>query len=384
MKVLFINHAGVLGGAAVSMLDVLQTMEKLGMEVEVVSAGSPADAANMLRQRGYSVKTVPGVMSAGGYNGGVTLTQPLSWAANKLYVFRAKKCLERYIAQSDSDVVMVNSMTLYYVGRLAKRYGKKAVCFQRETITEGPAGNRIRRQMAKYFDAIVCISEYDRGHFVPYGVKTFVIYDKIDMQQYSGLQSAPNAGKILFLGGFNRLKGTMTALRACAMHKTLQLYIAGRHNGRIIGLRDCRGIAAKLRLLLYGSYENVCRRYIEKQGMGSRVTVLAPRQDVQALYEECDVVLFCPTKPHQSRLIYESAAAGRPIVVTGYPQLQEFAYGHVLTCRPGDIRSCADKLVQALQSCPDYETIRKDIQKKHDQNTLAQELETLLREVAKL
>lgn len=381
MKALFINHAGVLGGASVSMMDILNAIVRNGDTVEVVNADKPQSTVDLLRHRGFTVHTVSSVMSLAHYNGGVTNPFSLPALSNLRQVLKSAKRIEALIAASDCDTVLVNSMTLFYVGKIAKKYGKRTVCFQRETFPKGWRSRRIRAEMARYFDAVVFISQYDKQQFDAYdSLKKYVVYDKIDIEKFAVSHQTMSHNTVLFLGGFSHLKGTLTAIKTIERMPDSRLLIVGKSNG-VKRLKDAGGMMAKLRILFRTDYENRCWRYIHRHRLMDRVQVLSPTAEIEALYAQANVVLFCPNKPHQSRLIYETAACGIPIVIADYENTREFEYDHVLTYRRGNVENCVKQLYRAFTTEIDVETLKHCVEKKHDVKTLSSELKCLLAEV---
>lgn len=387
MKVLFLNHAGVLGGATVSMVNILNALRLAGDKVEIVCRSTPHDTIDMLLKNGYTqIYPIKWVMSHPYYNGGVTNRLSLSYWNCVRNVIYAGREIERIIAQSDCDVVMVNSITLFYVGKIAKAYGKKAICFQRETLPQTNTSKKIRKIVAETFDGVVFISSYDLHQFdlYPHILKK-VIYDKINVDNFANLdqREAINGGKrILFMGGISQLKGTHIAIEAL---KYLPGYILSIVSGGRLESPSCK---SNRFCFSYGgsknSYLKKCSEIASKSGVLDRLEYLPPIQNVEQYYQNADVVVFSPTVEHQTRLIYETGAAKKPIVVPDIAHLDEFSYGHVFRFKMADPASCACAILKAVKATVDYEEVCCDIYAYHDSRTLDEELKGLLEEIKRL
>ncbi|MBQ2968287.1 MAG: glycosyltransferase family 4 protein [Clostridia bacterium] len=372
MKILFINHAGVWGGSSVSMMQLANALKNRGDSVSFLNTTKPEDTCKRLEKDGFSVQRVPWVMSNPYYNGGVTnLLSPSFWSSMR-HVCKTKKIIENCIKNSDCDLVIANSLTLFYTGAIAKKYGKKAICLQRETLPDTLYASHIRKQMAAHFDGLVFISAYDMHFFDKSDIFKTVLYDKVDFDLYDkqeGFLNSDNPKKILFLGGINRLKGTLTALKALKETENCKLLI--------VSSKTFEEAQAQ-------SYAKTCLMYIRKHGLADKIEIVPPTQQVEQLYAACDTVLFSPTKAHQTRLIYEACAARKPIVVPDYDNLKEFMYGHVFAYRKDDPKSCADALRNAMAGEIDFDKAYAACKAKHNATDLEAEMQAIFDEVNKL
>lgn len=383
MKVLFINHAGVWGGASVSMEHILDALLDASHTVEVINHSVPSTTMDILQKRGFQVYPIRWGMSHPYFNGGVTNRLQLSYWSAIRNIRHAERQIERIIAQSDADVVMVNSMTLFYVGRLAKKYVKKAVCFQRETFPDTAFSQRIREKMASFFDMIVYISCFDREQFSQFpSVCKQVIYDKINISEYANAlqkkSSDEGMKEILFLGGISELKGTHIAISALTQLPDFRLNIVSDKPLEPVSLR---GSVTKRHI---AKYRDDCCKLAAEGGVLGRIRILPPTKQIARYYAESDVVLFAPTVAHQSRLIYEAGAAHKPIVVPDMKNLDEFCYAHVFRYSASHPETCAEALLKAVAAQINYDSVQKCLLLNHDSRTLDEEIKRTLEEIEKL
>lgn len=379
MKVLFINHAGVWGGASVSMEHLVDAFHTAGCTVEIVNRSVPSTSVDVFRQKGLNVYPITWGMSHPYFNGGVTnFLQPSYWSAI-WNIYHARKEIERIISESTADVIVVNSMTLFYLGSSAKKYGKKTLCFQRETFPDSWYSRVIRKRMAESFDMLVFISQYDKNQFEMYTKPhKRVIYDKINIAEYSALcQGGQRRGKknILFFGGISRLKGTHIAIQAL---KQLPEYTLSIVSSVDLNNAEYRSGISGGRKSAYWKY---CRKLAMDDCVRDRIRILPPTKEVAKYYAEADVVLFSPTKAHQTRLIYEAGAAQKPIVVPDMKNLLEFQYGHVVCYDAEYPETCAKAIEKATHMEITFDEVTDAIRRNHDTRSLKEEINQLVEEV---
>lgn len=310
-------------------------------------------------------------------------------------MFFNKKKIRKIIEESDCSIVMVNSMTMFYLGKIIKQYNKKAICFHRETFPAGLRSKIIARQMEKYFDRIVCISEYDVKSFNA-SKKIELIYDKVDIEKFELAASMREEirrkenldGKcILFLGGLNRIKDTMTAIKAVRKLSGCLLIICGTDGKEDkVKLKNLSGFKSKIRYLSGKNYEAKCINYIAKHNMWDKIRLYGYMPDIEKMYAACDIVLFCAEKAHQARPIYEASVCRKKIVVPDFKNFQEFSFENVLKYRCKSAESLAGVLQSSLQDDEKsfFEKVEiNDIKKRFGLQGLKEEIGFLLDEVSK-
>ena len=97
-----------------------------------------------------------------------------------------KKEVEKIIRIHKPDIIMTNSMTLYWINKIAKKWRIKNLCFHRETYAKGLFGLRtffIKKGLSQA-DAVCFISRLDLIKSQDVDTKKIVIFDKIDEEIY--------------------------------------------------------------------------------------------------------------------------------------------------------------------------------------------------------
>ena len=227
---------------------------------------------------------------------------------------------------------------------------------------------------------LVFISQYDKNQFEMYAKPhKRVIYDKIDIAEYSalcqGVQRCRGKKNILFFGGISRLKGTHIAIRAL---RQLPEYTLSIVSGVDFNDVEYRRRISRGRKSAYWKY---CRKLAMDDSVRDRIVILPPTKDVAKYYAEADVVLFSPTKPHQTRLIYEAGAAQKPIVIPDLNNLLEFQYGHVVCYDAKHPETCAKAIEKTAHTKISFDEVMDDIRCNHDSRSLKEEIKQLVEEV---
>lgn len=240
--------------------------------------------------------------------------------------------LARLIAKLSPRIVHYNAVTLAPYIQLARRQRSKAVAMVQETPIRGFCGLRtawLKRMLAKA-DATLFISNFDKvawGHGSSQTAN--VLPNWVDLREFHLHHHTANirrnlgiplsATVCLFLGGVSELKGTLTAVRAveeASKYRDIYLILAG-YSAAALTNPSPKTYA--------GSVQSAMAR------LGTRVACVGCVSDVVSLYTACDIVLFPAAKPHQSRPMIEAGAMGKPVVISCFPQLDEFC-AHGINC----------------------------------------------------
>lgn len=154
-RILLIHHCGVIGGAGVSLLHIVRAIDKTKYKITVLCPDYPNEMIKLLQNEQCQVvgtKTSPKIFAH--YNGGIPSAFSLKSIRNEFEILKDKKQIEQYIKAIGPDIVAVNSMTLFWIGKIAKKMNKRTVCFHRETYQKGLFGvrtNIIKHGLSKWF-----------------------------------------------------------------------------------------------------------------------------------------------------------------------------------------------------------------------------------------
>lgn len=335
-KILFIHHSGYIGGAGISLIHILDSVDKNKYSITVVCPSYPSDLSDVLKNKGYNVALISnGIPIFYHYSGGTSVFFSLTTVKNVASIIKSYKKIKNIIIDNKPDIVIVNSMTLCWVGKILKSLRIKSICFHRESYTRGLLGIRtryIKYCLSEYFDRVAFISQYDYHQTGKTNSIKKVIYDRVDINNFglekkkvrSELNFEANFRYILYVGGLNKLKGLHVLLKALKHIKTENIKVVVL--GYIVKNKifEYPGFKSKVKYLMRANYEQKIVNYIRKNNLEKFLMLVSPTFEVEKYFVASDLVVFPSTKGHQARPIYESGIAKVPILLSDFPNTKEF------------------------------------------------------------
>ena len=393
-KILFFHHYNSPVGAGLSFLHILQSIDRTENEIVVCLPKIEGELDSKIKAMGIRVIYSDSVVPYMHFSGSNMHYFSIRNFQNCRRISRAESLLAKVIEEENPCCVAVNSLTLFWVGKVAKSLGKKTICFHRETYAKGMFGirtMRMKKELSSYFDGIAFLSFYDLNE-TPMGQGKYVrITDKVDVDAYKCLAktecrdklSLPQEEKlVLYLGGVSQLKGPLTAIRAMKWVKGAKLvFLQYKY-------LPCSSFKAHLKyavkILLNRNLEYKIGRLIKREKLQGRVIFRPSTTCVEEYFTACDVVVFPSMHAHQARPIYEAGIAKKPVAITDFPNTQEFldeTNGWLF--KKGDARMLAKKL-EEMFSRNAFDKVEKNYVRASSVNnlqTLAGEVQSLLETV---
>jgi glycosyltransferase involved in cell wall biosynthesis len=340
-RILALDHAGVLGGAELSMLDVVTG---LGGDVRVrLLADGPF--RTRLAERGIDVQVVPmGALGAVRKQGGVPSLGSLAalWRVAGRIGDEARQ----------SRVLYANSQKAFVVAAVAGfRSGRPVVWHLRDllgaphfsalntravvALANGGAQRVITNSTATADAFVAHGGARDKVRVVHNGIDA-TTFDAVSIAQAQALRERVAPGARYVLAVFGRLspwKGQHTAISALTLlPPDTHLCIVG---APLFGEDD---------------YEAELRALAARLGVAPRVHFLGFRDDVAPLMKAADVVVHASTLPEPfGRVVVEGMLAGRPVIATAAGGVGEIVTDGVtgLLVKPGSpdaLAGAADRL----------------------------------------
>lgn len=340
-RVLFLDHAAVLGGGELALLDVAQDYRDTS-EV-VLFAEGPFHAA--LTTRGVRTR----ILMARGLNGvrRETGSPRLSALADAV-----KLALQVAHEGRRYDLIWANSQKAFIVACFAGAFARRPVLWDLHDLLDPKDFSRLNIKvavgLANHFAArVVTNSHASAEAFVRQGgnpAKVHVVYNGIDPSPFLTITEAEAAtarddlglGHVPLVGVFGRLspwKGQHVLIDALAMAPEVHALFVG---DALFGEQD---YAASLRI-----------RAVER-GVADRAHFLGFRSDIPLLMKAVDVVVHTSTSPEAfGRVIVEGMLAGKPVVGTQAGGVVEIlANGAGLLVPPGDVAALAGVIQDLLR-----------------------------------
>lgn len=345
-KILLIHHSPFIGGAGVSLLHILKAINSNNKDsqydVTVYCPSNPNSMIKEIQKLGFNTVSNPSYIPIQEhFSGNVNFFFGYKSIKNKFNILFKKKNIKELIHSVNPQIIIVNSMTLSYIGQIGKDLGKETICFHRETYAKGLLGIRskkIKKSLSNYFDKVVFISNFDMMQTSSRYLNNFkVITDKVEVEKYNkyykkeevikGVAKIPeNAFKILYTGGMNKFKGAnvlISALAECDQDVHLIfLQYSGEKNKKTF--KNFNTKKEKLKYLLGKDFSAQVLKIIDKKNMWDRIHFQPTTQDVEKYFLVTDIVVFPSLSPHQARPIYEAGAAKKPIIITKSKNISEF------------------------------------------------------------
>lgn len=360
-RLLVVNHATTLGGASLSLEHILKSIDTSVFDISIYCRSDRPDFALHLESLGFDV-----IFGGSGptpfahFSGAEFPAVSLSAFANVARILRDCMNISRVLSKR-YDLVIVNSMTLFWVGRLARRHGSRTAMFHRETFIRGRFGLRtrlIKHEILHGFDGVAYISEYERIAAGDFRASSSVISDKVDPSAYADIDrrqarralGIPDGYYVLYLGGASRLKGPDTILRALELiDQKASLIFLGAESAQDMS-REGSDRGSRLRFNA-DEYGMLLRRLAKSEKLQERVLFRAASADVNLYYLASDLVVFPSSRPHQARPIYEAGVAQRLLVLSDFPNTKEFARDGVncVEFPPGDAAALARRVNDAVR-----------------------------------
>ncbi len=307
-KTLFVDHAGVLGGAELYLLDIVKHMRH-NSQVVLFEDGpfmdrlkAEAIPASILD----APDTVMGVERAGGKMQDIKAIPGIFQM-----VMRLRRLTKKF------DVLYANSQKAFIVGALAGKAAMRPVIWNLHDILTADHFSASHRKAAvflanRFADHIIVNSKATQEAFAACGgnvKKTSIVYNgidaslfqSVDAQEVHDLRASLGLQGKKVVGLFSRLtewKGQHVLLEAISQLPDVHALLVG---GALF--QDD------------AAYEQKLRDMTVSLGITDRVHFLGFRDDVHRLMNAVDIVLHCSTAPEPfGRVIVEGMLARKPVI----------------------------------------------------------------------
>lgn len=355
-KILFFHHNVSAVGAGLSALHIIKNIPQEDYQLVVCIPNGKGDLGDKLEK--MDIKVRRDICHSCTYthvNGYHYNLFSISHFHNIYELFKSRKVIERVLQEEKPDIVMVNSMTLFWIGRLARKSGAKTVCFHRETYCKGLFGLRtayIKYRLNKDFDKIVFLSKYDMQQTGKHYEKYVIITDKVDPKLYEGLcqkdvrhelQLPADDKLILFAGGISKLKGIEVILEAINIMQTDAKLIILQYRKLPKLTSGIRGWRQKIRRLQNKDTNYWAEKYIKSHHLEDKLILRGQTDEVEKYFTACDLVVFPSQEAHQARPIFEAGIAKKPIAVSDFENTREYLDEENGWCvKHNDVKEWAD------------------------------------------
>jgi glycosyltransferase involved in cell wall biosynthesis len=322
ISILAVHHGGGVGGAPVSMLDLLAALDGAQFGPSAVFT-EPGPIQPFAKQRGVPTR----VVRTGGaffYSAHARL-DPRTLARFVRTFPSAVQVARRTLRDLQPDLVHLNTSVLLAWAAAARREGVPIVWHVREVLGPNPVVRRWQAGfLTRHARVIVAISEAVRTCLPT----ARLVYNAVDLRQFDlalerqaadvrrelGIREGEKA--VMMLGSVQRAKGHWLALDALTRVEPparLVLVCGG------VPADYPRSVRGRVKAVLGMPMDNLdaLLRDAERAGVAERITVTGFRSDIARVLAAADVLLFPSLLPEGfGRPIIEAMAMARPVVAT--------------------------------------------------------------------
>lgn len=306
-RILYVHHAGGMGGAPRSLAFLIQKLNKDKYEPIVLTI-SNGPVVELFEKAGAKVLIDETLFAFHGTT--VSGMNPLLFLTNVLGACPTYLKAKQIIKNIRPDIIHLNTTCLFMFAKAAKDlpYNIKVITHVREPLLDSTSGNILKYMNHKYIDAYIPISKYDESKINIENRISEVVYNFVDFSTYNSTIKSNKLRKeleiengsiiYLYLARIAPSNGTFELIsmmeKIISKHGNYHLVIVGRNNSRD----------------LYTS------KILRMSRNSPNIHILDFRNDVPDVIVSSDIMVCSFTQPHFSRAIIEAAAMGIPSIAT--------------------------------------------------------------------
>lgn len=358
-KILYIHHGKGLGGAPLSLLYLIQALDKTKYE-PVVLFLHDSDVVELYKQSGIKIAGIVNL-----YDFSHTKVWwfrwyhvPYFWRSFKDTVKTICGVADLWLDKIKPDIVHLNTSSLIAWGKAAHKKNIPVVWHIREPLADGYFGIRktlITSCVNKYANVIVPICKHGAQPWLN-NSKVQVVYNAVDLSKFNCELSASDflrqynldldTPKVLFLGGLSYEKGTDVILKAfkLVLQKLPQAKLL------IAGYFDQNLNSNSLFKRFFPSYKFKKNSLNIYKKLKSNIVLLGPTQNIVQAMAASKVIVFPANFGHFARPVIEAGFMKKPVIASNFSPLDELVVqgqtGFLID--PGNINSWVDKLFLLL------------------------------------
>jgi glycosyltransferase involved in cell wall biosynthesis len=370
MRILFIDHSSHPAGAAVSLRYLAAGLVDRGHEVHVALLWPSSEleafyaAAGLTLHPLHAFPTIPHTTASWVRFSNLRSLRGLMQLARR-YPEAARK-LRALVENLGPDVVHLNSVTLLPAALALKRSPVKVVWHIRESPPFDGRGWRTRAiaSIMKSASAQTIFISHDDQSMWTKGAVGTVVYCCTPTPAGSHRQTAdslraelglaPTDRAILFVGGFQEIKGFQVLCRAfphvAQAIPEARLVIIGANvpppASRMSAIARRYGPYVGIR-----SYHDHCQRLLEASMPPSRRVVKPLVPNVADYLDLCEFLVFPSVRPHFARPVIEAALSGKPSIASNFGGIREVVSkgDGAMLIPPGDPAALAAAMIAMLR-----------------------------------
>ena len=362
-KLLFIHYGGGIGGAPISMLQLVSLLDKKKYEPIIVFT-SPGPIVDLAISKGFKNKVVP-LKSAFFYSDHVRIRFRMLYKLIINYKSTIMNMIN-LIKKEKPDIVYLNTSVMIPVAIGVKKEKIPLLWHIRET----PGPNKFIRKwqiglIKKMADTAIVTSDYVASIYgESKGFHT--IHNAVDLERFdidtnkarkeirAEFEIPLGSSVICMIGSVQEQKGHYSLVKVAKKivkqkPDTRFLIIAGGVNKKYqIGWKG------RVKTILGLSFDNLekMKRYVNASKLENNFIYTGFRKDIPELLAACDIIMFLSQKAEGfGRPLIEGMAMGKPLVATDIGPTQEILGEESGILVPiGDVNKTADAVLRLIDN----------------------------------
>ena len=318
MKITIIHHVSNVGGGTIGLVDICRMLSNKNDVTVIMPERNSKELSDMIKPYA-KIKKFTGIMPQISYYSGSNNIISFGFIKG-FFVKKEDRCeIVHLIKESDPDIVIANSIVQCKMGQYIKNLDAKKIIYIRETFRENIISKFMIKIIEKYFDAVLCISPYEKK-YAEFSIPCKVVTDcyQISGNKYENPYLNNDKYKVLFMGGDSNIKGLEILLKSIDFIKNrdVEFHIIGNVNldtskihNRCIHLKEVK------RIELIRDLSNKYKDNIFYHGFVN---------ETQSYVFNSDVVIFPSIYAHQARPAIEAGYASKPVIISGFKQTECF------------------------------------------------------------
>ena len=376
-KILYIQHAGGLGGSCNSLLYTMQGLDPAKFEAVVALARPTSELENFYSEAGFETISWHGLtLWDHSTVAPKPIWNPFSWIHCLQVLWSWKRTQRRtleLINKVKPDIVHLNSMPLSPCADILNREGFPFVWHVREPPPDQGFRTKIIRRIMLQSRWMIFISEYDRKMWV--GDKdAAVVKNFVDLQKFhpeinmlearKKMNLKPDDKVILYLGGLSKIKGIMFLLDSLTLlRRQIPDFICLMPGSKIGPPASWKGRIARRILPLF---TKKAMKAIHKKKLEPLLRLMPYANNMTELMAASNVLVFPAVQAHFARPVIEAAAMAKPSVgsdIGGVNELIEDRLTGFLV-KPDSPEALAGTLLELLSNPEEAERLGKNALRK--------------------
>lgn len=365
-RILFIQHAGTLGGSAYSLLLLMRGLSAQGFQPEVALIRSNDQMRKLYVDEGFTVYNVSGIEIFAHTTGGWGRLN--SWSSIKQLIITLCKWRStqnatlRLVDTVKPDIVHLNSVVLSPSAIALRRRSIPYVWHIRECPPFQGMRTQFIRQQLLASPHVIFLSAYDQMAWVDckHGevIPNFVDFAKINAAPERAIARKQlgielERPVVLYLGGTVAIKGFFILLKAITQvlkERPDTLFLMPGSEIRLARQGWKQLIQRILPHVGLGTPGQKVLRYIRREIGENSVRLLPFTTDVMGFLSACNLVVFPSISPHFARPVIEAAAMGRPVIGSNIGGVKELVEQDItgILIPPGEPGILAENILQML------------------------------------